>query len=257
MQVLVRLISSVILLFIFAGSANAEKIVLAADEWCPFNCKPVSSKPGFMIEVATQVFSEQGHTVEYKVMSWSRAIREARVGNINGIIGAFKGDAPDFIYPDQELSILSNTFFVRKDSQWKFKNVSSLKEVQLAAIAGYDYGDELRDYIQNNQTDQVSLLNGQGQPLAKAIKLLHKKRVDALIEADPVFWYTAQTLGLQDQFKTAGRSNEPEHSYITFSPALPTSKNYAQILSAGIESLRANGDLARILSKYGLSDWRK
>lgn len=257
MQVLVRFFSSMLLLCAFSSSAFAEKITLAADEWCPFNCAPDSDKPGFMIEVAQQVFAEHGYTIDYKVMAWSRAIREAEVGNIDGIIGAFKGDAPNFIYPDQELSILRNTFFVHKDQAWIYEGAASLEQIQLAAIAGYDYGDELREYIQQSGSEQVSLLNGQDHPLAKGIELLSRQRVDAVIEADPVFWYTAQMLGLQDKFQTAGHSDQPQNSYITFSPALEHSTIYAEILSKGIEKLRSSGELAIILSRYGLKDWRQ
>lgn len=251
-----RFISCCILSFALATTAVADRIVIAADEWCPLNCVPESEKPGVMVEIAQAVFSPQGHTVEYKVMNWPRAIREARVGNINAIIGAFKGDAPDFIFPHQELSVLSNTFFVRKDHSWRFSGVKSLQQIQLAAIAGYDYGDELREYIQESGSSKVSLLSSHDHPLAKGIKLLHRKRVDAVIEADPVFWYTAQELGLKDEFISAGRSEVPEKAYIAFSPALASSADYAQMLSNGVEQLRKSGELEKILQRYGLSDWR-
>ncbi len=251
-----HLFSVLILLFAFANIAAADKITIAADVWCPFNCEPNSEQPGFMIEVANQVFAVQGHEVNYIVMNWSRAIREAELGNINGIIGAFPGDAPDFIFPAQELSILSNTFFVHEDSNWNYQGVDSLKQIQLVAIAGYDYGPELRDYIQQSGSEHISLLSGEGHPLRRGIQMLNLKRVGAIVEADQVFWYTAQQLGVAGNFKAAGRSSEPMKSYIAFSPALANSSNYAQILSQGIETLRASGELEEILQKYGLKDWR-
>ncbi|MCP4595495.1 ABC transporter substrate-binding protein [Neptuniibacter sp.] len=251
-----HLFSVLILLFAFAKSATADKITIAADVWCPFNCDPSADQPGFMIEVANKVFSARGYEVNYIVMSWSRAIREAELGNINGIIGAFPGDAPHFIFPEQELSILSNTFFIHKDSNWRYQGVDSLKQIQLVAISGYDYGPELRDYIQQSGSEHVSLLSGQGQPLRRGIKMLNLKRVGAIVEADQVFWYTAQQLGVAENFKAAGRSSEPMKSYIAFSPALENSSEFAQILSEGIVTLRASGELAEILQKYGLKDWR-
>lgn len=250
-----HLFSVLILLSAFANNAAAEKITIAADVWCPFNCEPNSEQPGFMIEVANKVFTAQGHEVNYIVMNWSRAIREAELGNINGIIGAFPGDAPDFIFPEQELSVLSNTFFVHKDSNWHYQGVDSLKEIQLVAIAGYDYGPELRKYIQQSGSEHVSLLSGQGQPLRRGIQMLNLKRIGAIVEADQVFWYTAQQLGIAGNFKAAGHSSEPMKSYIAFSPALESSSEFAQTLSDGIVSLRASGELAEILQKYGLKDW--
>jgi polar amino acid transport system substrate-binding protein len=44
--------------------------------------------------------------------------------------------------------------------------------------------------------------------------------------------------------------------YIAFSPGNPKSQEYAQILSKGIQQLRASGELATILKKYGMSDWK-
>ncbi|WP_415890605.1 substrate-binding periplasmic protein [Neptuniibacter sp. SY11_33] len=234
----------------------AEKIVIAADRWCPFNCEANAPLPGFMIEVATEVFAEKGIEVQYKEMNWSRAIQEAKKGHINAVVGAFKGDVPGFVLPEQELAILGNTFFVHKDSNWQYQGVESLQGHQLAAISGYDYGDELRDYIQNNSSDSVTML-GSEQPLHRGIQMLSLKRIDMLVEAEPVFLYTANLLNKADHFKVAGSAKEFEKSYIAFSPILDDSQGYAQILSDGIDRLRKSGQLQEILSKYGMTDWRE
>ena len=128
--------------------------------------------------------------------------------------------------------------------------------IQLAAINGYDYGDELRGYIQESGSASVTLLGGDQYPLRRGIRMLSLRRVDALVEADPVFWYNANLLGNADQFKVAGRASESMKSYIAFSPSLPQSEDYARILSEGIASMRASGELDEILAKYGLKDWR-
>ncbi|WP_415903099.1 substrate-binding periplasmic protein [Neptuniibacter sp. QD29_5] len=234
----------------------AEKIVIAADRWCPFNCAARAPLPGFMFEVATKVFAEKGIEVQYIEMNWSRAIQEAKKGHINAVVGAFKGDVPGFVLPEQELAILGNTFFVHKDSNWQYQGVESLQGHQLAAISGYDYGDELRDYIQNNTFDSVTML-GSEQPLNRGIQMLSLKRIDMLVEAEPVFWYTANLLNKTDHFKVAGSAKEFEKSYIAFSPVIDDSQQYAQILSDGIDRLRKSGQLQEILSKYGMTDWRE
>lgn len=43
--------------------------------------------------------------------------------------------------------------------------------------------------------------------------------------------------------------------YIAFSPAISQSKEYARILSEGVDTLRKSGELKTILKKYGLDDW--
>ncbi len=86
--------------------------------------------------------------------------------------------------------------------------------------------------------------------------MLKKGRVDVLVEADPVFWYTAKMIDESETFTVAGRASESMKSYIAFSPALDTSKEYARQLSEGIQMLRENGELEAILEKYGLTDWK-
>ncbi|WP_435793751.1 substrate-binding periplasmic protein [Neptuniibacter pectenicola] len=237
--------------------AHAEQILIAADRWCPFNCEPGPELPGFMVEVAQRVFAKQGYDVKYIEMNWSRAIQEARKGNVNAIMGGFKSDAPDFVYPEEELAVLGNAFFVRKESDWTYEGLESLKNVQLGAILGYDYGDELRGYIQESNADSVTMLNGDYHSLSQGIKLLNKRRIDVIIEVEPVFWYTADQLGLSDQFKFTGKMVQPEKAYIAFSPALKKSTQHADLLSDGIRKLRASGELLTILAKYGLKDWKK
>lgn len=240
----------------FVPASFAEHISIAADRWCPFNCEAGSELPGFMVEVAERVFSKHGYEVEYIEMNWSRAIQEARKGEVNAIMGGFKSDAPDFVYPKEELAVLENRFFVRKESDWVYKGIDSLKTVQLGAILGYDYGNELRAYIQESGAEEVTILNGEYHPLSHGIKLLKRHRIDVLIETGPVFWYNAKKLGLADEFKVVGLTKKAAPAYIAFSPALEDSSRYAQILSEGIRGLRASGELASILAKYGLEDWK-
>lgn len=236
-------------------AVQADRIVIAADVWCPFNCEPKSDQPGFMVEIARLVFAKQGHNVIYLTMDWERAIHETRKGNINAVIGAFKGDAPDFVFPEQELSLVGNTFFVRKEDNWNYSGVESLRNRQLGAIKGYDYGDELRDYIGEETTAQVLLLGGE-EPLNRGIRMLDTGRLGAVVEGEQVFWYAASSLGLADNFRTAGQSGELNASYLAFSPELGNSDLYAQQLSEGIQMLRESGALAELLKKYGLKDWR-
>ena len=239
-------------LFLPGAVAGADQIVLAADRWCPINCEPDSTEPGIMVEIAREIFSQAGHRVEYRLMPWARAIKEAREGNITGIIGAFEGDAPDFIFPDRELLMVSgNVFFVSRESDWDYKDTTSLSDIILGAILEYDYGETINSYIKTHlDSKQVQLISG-NDPLERNISKLLRGRVDVLIEASPVFWYTASKMGVKDKLRSAGEASAPEKCFIAFSPAIEKSEEYAKILSDGIEKLRESGKLQEILDKYG------
>lgn len=245
----------VLAVFLFTGIAVADEIILGSDPWPPFTDE-AGDNPGYMVEVAEKIFTQKGHTVVYKVMAWSRAVKITRAGKMNGIIGAAVGDAEDFVFPENELGKLENYMFVLKNSTWTFENIDSLKTVKIGVILDYDYGATFMEYMKANQGSGKIDIMGGDDPLKKNILKLKAKRIDVLIEAKPVFEYTVEAMGMADLFKSAGSDGEADPIYVAFSPKHPKSKEYAKILSDGIEQMRQSGELATILAKYGQSDWK-
>lgn len=235
--------------------APADEIVLGADSWPPFNGDPGSRTPGYMIEVAQKVFKAKGHTLVYKTLPWARAIKEARENAITGIVGASKGDAQDFIFPENDMGRLESHFYVRKDDPWQYTGIDSLKQRRLGLILDYDYGTAAMEFINANRDSGLIDMVGGNDPLKNNILKLKAERVDVVIEVKPVFDHKAAEMGVADLFRSAGSDGELDPVYIAFSPKNPKSREYAGILSHGIERLRQSGELAQILAKYGQKDW--
>jgi polar amino acid transport system substrate-binding protein len=116
------------------GQANAESISIRADEWCPYNCAPDSDAPGFMIEIAKEVFEPMGHTIEYKTLNWSRAIVETRKSKYVAIVGASMGDAEDFVFPASALGQSSNSLYVVQSDDWTYTGLDSVKGRKVGII---------------------------------------------------------------------------------------------------------------------------
>ena len=207
----VIIISISVLLSPLCPVAHADHIIIAADLWCPINCDPESDAPGIMVEIAQEVFSRAGHTVEYHTMPWARAIHAARHGAVTGIIGAFKGDAPDFIFPDNELAKLSGSaLFAVKNFPWRYQGISSLQEVRLGAILHYDYGEEASAYIEEFQgSEKIDIIAGE-DALERNIEKLLAGRIDVVIEAQSVFLYTARNMGVKDRIQHVGQISKAE-----------------------------------------------
>jgi polar amino acid transport system substrate-binding protein len=251
---------SILLLAALPLAAPADTIVLGADHWCPINCEPKSDKPGYMVEIAKTVLEKAGHKVEYKVLPWTRAIEEARRGSINGIIGGYTTDAPDFVFPANELGLLGSDIYVLKTNPWVYNGLESLGEISLGTVKDYAYGGEMENYIKQNQANSKRIQMADGDnALQTNLRKLTAGRVDAIIESDAVFWYNAAQMNLTDKVKAAGIVVEPEKLYIGFAPESvnPKSKEYAKLLSDGMENLRQSGELQKILAKYSLQDWKK
>ncbi len=241
-----------------AAAEAAETIVIAGDHWCPFNCEPDSDRPGYMIEVARRAFEPAGHEVRYKIIPWARAIVSARRGLINAIAGAYKEDAPDFIYPENALAHVGFSIFVDVKTEWTYQSIATLRFISLGVINDYAYSLDIDDYILENmhEPNRIQIASGE-TPLKTNIRKLVHGRIDALIETPAVFWLAASEMDLADGLKAAGEAVPPRAANIAFSPALPQSAVHGRILSEAVERMRESGELADLQKKYGLPDWRE
>ncbi|MCG7498322.1 transporter substrate-binding domain-containing protein [Vibrio sp. Of7-15] len=240
----------------FSAITSADVITIVADEWYPYNGTPDSSKPGYGIEVIQRIFEKHDHTIEYTVLPWNRAIHTTRRGSYNAIIGAIKADAPDFIFPEQELGYSQDAFYVAKDSSWSFSDIHSLSKMRIGLIKDYAYDDSpLTQFVKRNPNNVYYSL-GQNA-LEPNIRKLLNNHLDVLVEDKNVFAHTTQDMALHNQFKYAGNLGKGSHIYVAFSPQHKKSKEYAEIFSQGMKQLKESGELEKILKKYGLQYWHE
>lgn len=242
-----------------AAATAGETVTLVADSWCPYNCDAKSPQPGFVVEIAKQAFGKHGIEVNYTVMPWARAIDSVRSNKYTAIVGASREDAPDFVFPSVEQGWMVNSFYVRKGNPWRYKGVESLGEISLGAAADYAYGEPLDSYIKQRKGEmmRVQLISGD-DPLGINLKKLQAGRVGAVIEDKHVMDYYLASKGLKDSVDKAGELPLGEQSavYIAFSPQNNFSRRYADILAKETDSMRKSGELAAILQKYQVADWK-
>lgn len=248
-----------LLLFSFSSLlsvVNAEVITLRADLWCPYTCDPKSDGPGFMVEIAQEIFKEAGHKVDYQLINWARAVSETKEGKFSGIVGAAKADAPDFIFPDSPIAVSSNYFWTTTKNNFVYKNNDSLKGKKIGVINSYTYGDVVDLQVKNKHPAFV-IISGE-DALIKMMKMTDAGRLDAFVENPNVLNYELRDRPkMQNKFKAASPNiaNDQE-LFIAFSPHRAESKKYADILSAGMLKLRSSGKLKLILDKYKVKDWK-
>lgn len=236
----------------------ADEITIVADPWCPFSCEPGSSKPGYMVEVAQKVFAKAGHTIKYSNLDWDVAIEKSRKGEYNGIIGAYIEDAPDFVFPANSLGNAGNVFFVKEDEKWKYTGIASLSKIKVGKIKGYSYGDALdKEFDVQEKAGNLFVATGD-DALGVLVDKLMSGEIQAIIEDPAVLSdYLVENvmLDILGQLKEAGNEGKPSPVYIAFSPKNPKSKEYAKILSDGIQAMIGSGEMAKILLKYEIKKW--
>jgi|GEM_PF-1857798 len=250
------LISAACLLLALGGRAqDTDMVKLRADLWMPFNGSPNAEKPGYVVEIARAIFGAQGLKVDYGTLSWEETLKAARAGTIDGAIGTNATEAADLVKGSEPIGIPKIGLFALKDSSWKYENLQSLNTVKLGAIAGYSYWDSLDTYISTHADKNVVFFKGE-TPLADAIVKLNNKEIDLMPETLPVFVWALKTQGIPFTNYHIAYLNEGVPLYISFTKN-KRGLHFSKMMDEGIRTLRANGQLAKILSSYGIEDWKE
>ncbi|MED5439950.1 MAG: transporter substrate-binding domain-containing protein [Pseudomonadota bacterium] len=241
--------------------AGADTISLRADIWPPYNATPGSDKPGYIAEIAIEIWNNQGHEVDYSTIPWERAITEARTGNIDCILGALPDEVPDFVFHSLPLGLDQSTFYTRSANHWTYHTPAQLDDIRLGVIGGYSYDQGVVDehiastIREDASGSRVQLMKGDNA-LEKNLQKLLSGRIDAIVGSATVVNYTVATLGMEGAVRPAGNIGVADKLYIACSPATPEkSETYTRQLDEGIQRLRKSGRLTEILERYGLQDW--
>jgi len=233
---------------------SAATVSIRADDWFPMNGEPGGDSQGYMIDMATAIFTAAGHTVDYKQMPWERAIKSVRKGSFDCVVGAYAEDAPDFIFPSISWGMDSTGYYVANKSTWKFNGFDSLLTQKVGVISGYAYGEKF-DALVKNRPDVFKGAKGK-YALDTNLKKLANNRIDVVVESVAVANAKLKELDLGSKLKSAGSNPEKAPIYIACSPAKTSSKVYIELVEKGTKILRESGQLKDILDKYGLQDWQ-
>jgi polar amino acid transport system substrate-binding protein len=253
-------LAAIACVWLFASCAClADAIALRADDWCPFNCSPDGNKPGYMVDLARLVLSKQGHTLDYRLEGWSRALSDARDGHIQAVVGA----TADEVRRNGLIADLSaplgrnlNCFIVKQDSDWRFSGLPSLLHRHIGIIQDYAYGEQLDAYFRAH-TDITDRVTGD-DPLKRNLEKLASGRIDTLVEDRSVLQYALDASLWKGRFSWAGceDSSAGRGLYIAFSPRYAKAGELSRALVDGVHALRKDGTLKAVLDKYHVSDWQ-
>ena len=246
-----------LVLTLLSSLAHTDTITLVADRWYPYNGTPQSPKPGYMIEIAKFVFGQAGHTIQYQLMSWDRALRLTREGKKNCVVGSYKSEAPDFVFPNSHQGVDQNIIIKRSDDEWLYAGPQSLKNIRLGAIAGYDYTPSISDYINQHKDnpDRIKITRGRF-PLEQNLLALINGELGAVVGSSEVVSAAIEKQHWENDIAIAGKVGDRSKLYIACSPAIQKSQAYADLLTTGMKHLRKTGELNNILARYGLKDWQ-
>lgn len=230
----------------------AQTLTVRADYWYPVNGEPDAEKPGFAIEILRAIFEPVGIAVDYRLSSWSRSLEMAHTGQIDCVVGAYAGDAPDLLYPAIAMAIDDTAMYVVAGNDWRYHGLSSLDDLIIGAIADYSYGEQMDSYLASRQGDQrLQYLHGK-HPLQRNVQKLLAGRIDVVIESPLVMEAMLREHPQAGALQEAGRMDLRQRIYVACTPEKDTTANVLLLFDQGMEKLHRQGELQRIMAGYGL-----
>ena len=243
------------LLLVLAAAAMfpaAEPMVLTlrGDDWPPYNSAPNAEKPGFLVEIAKAIFEPKGYIIDYQLCPWVRAVKDAREGSIDILVGAGDTEADGLLLSKTPQGFSENHFYSLPTSIWTYTDATSLSAVTIGVVRDYSYSPAVDARVVAK--DRILEVAGE-RPLFQLIKLLEAQRVDVLIENRLVMQWTIQALNKSQAVRDAGSAQQRDSIYLAFSAQRPGASSRLALLEAGMTELRADGRLAAIYARYGVS----
>lgn len=240
---------------LISSNLFAETLSIRSDVWYPINGNPDDANPGYMIELAKEILTPKGITVDYQITPWARALLSVRTGLSDCTVGAYKTEVPDFIFPDLEWGIDQNLFYVEKSNPWRFTGLDSFSKTRIGLISEYSYTDEIDQFAKETKNKAIFDYTFSDNALEQNITKVLAGRLTATIESQLVMPEKLKELGLEGQLIPAGNSGQTIPMYIACSPNKASSLTYVKWFDEGITRLRKTGRLREILAKYALNDW--
>ncbi|RDE18802.1 hypothetical protein DV711_14375 [Motiliproteus coralliicola] len=236
------------------SASTTHELVLAADPWCPYNCEPGAESPGFMVELARAALAEDGIHVHYRTMPWTRAMQQARIGEVDGVIGAERFEAEGLVVPLRAFGVSTQGIALRRDDPMKWQGTDSIGARRVAFISGYDYAESVAVKAAELNPDATMIEFTGDDALERMLLLLARQRVDLVVDDLNVLQYKLKQLGLERQLRIVS-TDVVAPVYISLSPRLKEAALIADKLDEGIERLRESGEFDRILARYRIQSW--
>jgi polar amino acid transport system substrate-binding protein len=244
--------------FLFSATARSQELTVQADRWCPYNCEPGTATPGYVIELLQAIFEPKGIKIRYEVVPWDRTLIQARDGKADVALAATQHEADTFglLIGSESIGDSSDCLYVGPNNKIKFSSAGDLNSLKRIGVSsGYSYSTEIDAWLKRPENRSKIIVQKGEEPAEINARNLALGRLDGVIEDDHVMQQLIFKFGLEHDLVLAGCQKQTK-IYAAFSPKLKNAQYLVKEFDEGMETLRQNGQLAKILAKYGLTDWK-
>jgi hypothetical protein len=147
-------------------------------DWCRAIC-PAQSKPCYIVDIVQKVFIGSKYELTLTPMPWPRAIDEVTKGDYHALLAPVKIEAPQLIYPDNEVGVQKTCFYTDKSDLWNFDGIKSLQQNRMIAMVKGNYLLEYDNFVRKNP--KIFRYITYKDYLPRTIKMINSKRLNTFV----------------------------------------------------------------------------
>lgn len=237
------------ILVLFTASlcwADSKTVTAASDPWPPF-VDPDHPGKGVAIEIVTAAFATQGYAFSHKILPWARSEHDVKTGQIDVLPNTwFTEKRKAYLAYSKPYASNQVKFIKKKGDAFEYKGLESLAGKKVGIMRGYGYPDDFmnsKDFKRQAVGDFI--IN---------IKKLVGGRIDLTLEDEIVGknMIAAQAPSLLDQVEFTQNALSSNDLHVTCGLTNPRHEEIIGAFNKGLETIRADGTMAKIFKSYGI-----
>jgi ABC-type amino acid transport substrate-binding protein len=236
------------------AAAKLERVTVAYYDYPPVFILNKPDSPGYAVEIVTNSFAAQGVDVELIALNLPRAIALAEDAEVDVIAAINPFNSERLALSTIPIVAIDYFLWVPKSASWTYSGPSSLENLNILSIIGYDYrpaSPAFQKYL-NQHPDQVTYLTGD-KPLQSALQMLNRKRADVIALDRDNTQYHLNNFGMSDSIKIAGRLPKTLKGYMATSLIHPNKEEILATFAKGYAKIFSTDRLLALKEKYALA----
>lgn len=230
---------------------DKNEIILASDEWCPMTCAESNKQGrGLVTDIIEAALKGSSYRLKYKMINWARAIEMAKKNEVQGILGAYKSDVPDFLFSDRPQVVSHDCFYGLAEKQWKYENFNSLIGKKVGIINGYSYGEQLDEYKGSEVGKKIFFETSGDHPLMQNLNKLQSQRLDFILENELVINYNKITGDPVYKKLVSYGCLSPKEIYAAFNKTDLRNPEIVHMISKFMNSTSGQKKVKELIEKY-------
>ncbi len=236
--------------------ARDKTLKVALFDYYPFLMKDSPDK-GYAFDITREAVATEGYSLTFRFLPLIRSIHDTIHLKHDIILGLNPSHTAEIAFSKTPITTLRFMIWSRKGLKWRYDSTSSLKEVKMVTISGFDYTSSdkaYQDYI-NSKPDNVRVMFGDNA-IQRAFKLINANRADIFSLDIDQATVILKKMNMADKFMSVGELKDHYRGYFGVSQNHPQKEAILIAYEKGMKKIRKNGKLQSIIdyykAKYGL-----